>query len=215
MKIQIISFSLACLTQCWSATWVPIRNAIFPVSGFPIVDQELIPINSSDLLLTVGTFDSAFAANLDTLDFFADDQIVLDAFRPTGSSIVANPVNIDGLFNTGIQDADPGNLLLGQDIYLMIQYLAAPTTQVLVFDLEGTFPEQDAVGNGAVPNGLVEPADVIFGGFPGVPVDTSNYPDPLSVVDLEQGIGFAIVPEPSTSLFIVLAVSGLMSGRRR
>lgn len=213
MKVQTISIALACLPQCWSATWIPFRNTTMPVSGLPIVDDTGLPIRSTDLLLSIGTFDPGFASQISALNVYRDDQIVMDAFSSTGSSIPAWPEPFDGLFNTGITDADPGNLLLGKNVYLMIEYLSTPTPQVIVVDLKATFPEQDEIGNAAIAGNLIEPANVIFG-LPSVPVDRSNYPDPLSVVDLNEGISFGIIPEPSTCLLTALAGIVLMARRR-
>jgi hypothetical protein len=216
MKTKLIVLSCAAMSHCYSATNVGIVNFTGNVSGVPIVDNAGVPIDSGNLLLWTGTFDSAFIANIGNLNIDTDDQVVLDAFTPSGTAVAANPAPFPGLFNTSVSDADNGNALLGQDVYLVIQDTSAAAAQLMVIDLNVAFPQQDATGAAAIPGTVLTPDQVIFGST-GWVTDTTSL-EALNAgfaTGFEEGISFDSIPEPSTSLLAALAGLGLIARRRR
>lgn len=219
MKPQFLTIACACFAHTNAATTVSFWNGLLPDQALPIVDEFGVPIDSNDLLLSVGTLDPAFVANVTSLNPLEDDQLVADAFMPTGSSVPAFPLALDGFFNTQVPNTDSGNFLLGQDIFLLIEHVAAPETQVILVDLNTTFPTQDAIGFGTAPSGPpLTFDDVLFGETgqgEGIQVDQSVYPPILQTSGLSRGVTFDPIPEPSTGLLVALSALGAAITRRR
>lgn len=216
MKTKLIALTCAVAAQGYAATNVGLVNFAGAAGGLPIVDNAGLPIDSGDLLLWTGTFDSAFIDGIGDLNIDTDDQVVLDAFTASGTPVNAVPTNLPGLFNTSVTDADNGNSLINEPVYLVVQDTSAAGAQVMVIDLNVTFPEQDATGAGAIPGSLLSSTDVLFGST-GWATDTTPLEalSPAFGTGFEEGISFDTIPEPSTTLLAALAGLGLVARRRR
>ena len=224
MKLQLIAAFALLPAASFAVTNVTFQNFSGVTSGFPIVDNTGTPIASTDLRIEVGTFSDAFAGTFSALDLSTSDADVAAAFTPTGSSVPANPTNIDGVFNTVIGDADSGNSLVGQSVFLVITDTSSADLNLIVLDLGTSFPTQDASGAGTIPSIQIDLTNVVFGfvgedGL-GAAVDTTNL-EALNAgfaTGFENGIAFDAfdaIPEPSTSLLAGLAGLALVARRRR
>ena len=196
MKLKLLVLGVAIPAAANAATNVTLQNFSGVSSGNPIVDNAGTPIDNSLSSWAVGTFETAFAAGLSSLDTQTDDQAVIDAFTQSGAD---GSLSINGLFN-GTVDSDSGNANAGEALYALVTYNAAAGVQALVFDLGRAFPTQDGAGNASVDLGrLLGPDDVAFGNTNSVPVDTSTLPAPFA--GFVDGITFdagTVISEPPT-----------------
>lgn len=224
MKKNIVIASLLGVNCAVAATNVGFLNFQGITRGVPIVDNTGVPIASTSLQLSVGTFAPAFVAGIGSLNTSTDDQAVVDAFSVSGTPVTAIPNNLPGLFNTSVSDADNGNSLQGQAVYLMISDTRGATPNVIVVDLGATFPQQDVTGAAGIDGTFLAFSSVIFGDTGaeglGVPVNTATL-EALNAgfgTGFERGIGFdsgVVIPEPSTGLLAAIAGLALAARRRR
>lgn len=218
MKLKLTTALLLLPVCSYAATNVAFNNLNGFTVGYPVVDNNGVPLDSADFSIQVGSFAQDFIDGIGALDPASDDDAVIAAFAPTGSSVAPAPANLPGLFNTSVPDADgAGNSLKDESIFLL---LTGPDSNVIVYEFGVTFPEQDSFGNGSVSPVTMDPSKVLFGytgqDGTGVPVDTSLLPGPLqNNAGFEKGVTFEAIPEPSTGLLAGLAGLALIARRRR
>lgn len=220
MKIKYPLLLASTLVAANGATKVTLANFAGVSAGVPIVDNAGNAISKDLATIAVGSFDSAFADTLGTLDVNTSDQAVIDAFTGTGGE---GSFSLNGLFNGDITiEGDPDGSLgaAGTPLYALITYTpAGGDVQALVLGFGQAFPEQNAVGAADFSLGRnISSDDVVFGAG-NVPVNLDSLPNAaFAKPEFATGISFdgsAVIPEPSTSLLAGLAGLALAVRRRR
>ena len=214
LKLVLLGSAAALVGSAFSATVISVDSGTFGEPGLTdggvIVDPAGAALAAGAGFWALGTYSGpAFSPGLHVAS-------VTSNFTVTGS--IQPTAGEWGFINQSVFDADPGNTLQGQQVYVLIGISPdiLTSTQIAVYTSGSLFPTQDALGNvlgdsvhirtdaGLVFGAVVDGVDI------SAPFEAANG---VGQVSLVSGQGF-VIPEPSSSLFLGLGSLGLLIRRR-
>ena len=95
MKLKLITTLMLAPAFSYGATNVAFTNLNGLTFGYPVVDNNGVPLDSADFSIQVGTFTDEFIGGIGALDPVADDSVVINAFSPSGGLLfLSHPTSL-------------------------------------------------------------------------------------------------------------------------
>lgn len=195
--------------SAFSATVISVSSGVFTGTlddGGIIVDNTGAATNA---VVSLATYSGpAFAPGQSVAE-------VIGGFTLTGSP--ANTLGTFGFVNASVTDADAGNALAGQQVYVLIgnnQGDILASTQIAVYTSGNTFPTQVGGNAAGDAENLRPDAGLVWGAI----VTGAGITPPFNAANGQPQIavsGVNLIPEPSVSLLAGLAGLALLIRRKR